>query len=136
MELVEGESLASRLSRGPMPLPEALRVGRDVSLGLAAAHARGILHRDLKPENVMVTPEGSARILDFGLARSFTTTTSLTGDQQILGTFRSMSPEQARNLPLDHRSDLFSLGTLLYETLSGRSPFEGKLGPGDPQPDL
>jgi tetratricopeptide (TPR) repeat protein/tRNA A-37 threonylcarbamoyl transferase component Bud32 len=127
MELVEGESLAGRIARGPLPLTEALRIGRDISQGLAAAHARGILHRDLKPENVMMTPEGSARILDFGLAKSFATATatSLTEGQVVLGTFRSMSPEQVRNLPLDHRSDLFSLGTLLYETLSGRSPFVG-----------
>ncbi len=125
MELVAGESLAARIARGPVPLAEALRIGRDVASGLAAAHALGILHRDLKPENVMISPEGSAKILDFGLAKRLGADASITGDDRVLGTFRCMSPEQVRNLPLDHRSDLFSLGTLLYETLSGRSPFEG-----------
>ena len=115
----------ARISREPLSLAEALSVGRDISLGLAAAHARGVLHRDLKPENVMVTPEGSVRILDFGLAKSFTAAASLTEGRRVLGTFRSMSPEQVRNLLLDYRSDLFSLGTLLYEALSGQSPFEG-----------
>ncbi len=125
MELVEGESLARRIARGPLSLSEALRIGCEISLGLAAAHARGILHRDLKPENVMMASDGSVRVLDFGLAKSFTSATSLTEGLRVLGTFRSMSPEQVRNLPLNHRSDLFSLGTLLYEALGGRSPFEG-----------
>jgi eukaryotic-like serine/threonine-protein kinase len=125
MELVAGESLAARISRGPVPLAEALRIGGDVASGLAAAHSLGILHRDLKPENVMICPEGSAKILDFGLSKRLGADASITEDDRVLGTFRCMSPEQVRNLPLDHRSDLFSLGTFLYETLSGRSPFEG-----------
>lgn len=124
MEMVEGESLASRLAGGKLPLAEAVRLGREIAQGLAAAHARGILHRDLKAENVMITEEGSAKILDFGLAKRMGTDVSLTEDHKVLGTFRSMSPEQARGLPLDPRSDLFSLGVLLYEMLSGRSPFE------------
>lgn len=125
MELVEGEPLAQRLARGPLPAGEAVRLGRDVARGLAAAHGRGILHRDLKAENVMVGPEGEAKILDFGLAKRLDTEASLTADGRVIGTIRAMSPEQARNLPLDPRSDLFALGTLLYEMLSGRSPFDG-----------
>ncbi len=124
MELVEGESLAHRIARGPLPVDEAVRLGREIAEGLAAAHAKGLIHRDLKPENVMVTPEGRAKILDFGLAKRLEGETALTADQRVVGTFRSMSPEQARGQQLDARSDLFSLGLLLYEALSGRSPFE------------
>src|SRR3954447_10065670 len=124
MELVEGESLARRITRGPLPVGEAVRIGREIAEGLAAAHAKGLIHRDLKPENVMITPEGRAKILDFGLAKRLEGEASLTMDQRVVGTFRAMSPEQARGLPLDHRSDLFSFGLLLYEMLSGVSPFE------------
>src|SRR3954471_23912111 len=125
MELVEGESLARRITRGPLPVGEAVRIGREIAEGLAAAHAKGLIHRDLKPENVMITPEGRAKILDFGLAKRLEGEASLTADHRVLGTFRAMSPEQAKGLPLDARSDLFSFGLLLYEMLSGRSPFEG-----------
>lgn len=125
LELVEGEPLSHRIARGPLPVEEAVRLGRQIAEGLAAAHARGIIHRDLKPDNVMVTAEGYAKILDFGLAKRLEGEASLTENHKVIGTFRSMSPEQARGLPLDHRSDLFSLGILLYEALSGRSPFEG-----------
>ncbi|HEX4966796.1 MAG TPA: protein kinase, partial [Thermoanaerobaculia bacterium] len=125
MELVEGESLARRIARGPMPVDEAVRIGREIAEGLAAAHTKGIVHRDLKPENVMLTPEGRAKILDFGLAKLLEGEASLTEDHRVLGTFSAMSPEQAQGLPLNHRSDLFSLGILLYEMLSGASPFEG-----------
>ncbi|HEV2845493.1 MAG TPA: protein kinase [Thermoanaerobaculia bacterium] len=124
LELVEGELLAKRIARGPLPLAAALHIGHDVAEGLAAAHARGIVHRDLKAENVMITTNGAAKILDFGLAKRLGTEVSLTADQRVMGTFRTMSPEQARGLPVDQRSDLFSLGVLLYEMLSGRSPFE------------
>jgi tetratricopeptide (TPR) repeat protein/tRNA A-37 threonylcarbamoyl transferase component Bud32 len=125
LELVEGEPLSRRIARGPLPVEEAVRFGRQIAEGLAAAHARGLVHRDLKSENVMVTLEGQAKILDFGLAKRLEGETSLTEDQRVLGTFRSMSPEQARGLPVDHRSDLFSLGILLYEMLAGKSPFDG-----------
>lgn len=125
MELVEGESLARRIARGPLAAREALRLGREIAEGLASAHARGLIHRDLKSENVMVTADGRAKILDFGLAKRLEDEAGLTRDSVVVGTFRSMSPEQARGLPLDHRSDLFALGTLLYEMLSGRSPFAG-----------
>jgi eukaryotic-like serine/threonine-protein kinase len=125
MELVEGEPLSRRIARGPLPVGEAVRIGREIAEGLAAAHAKGLLHRDLKPENVMITAEGRAKILDFGLAKRLEGEASLTADQRVVGTFRAMSPEQAQGLPLDARSDLFSFGLLLYEMLSGRSPFEG-----------
>jgi serine/threonine-protein kinase len=125
MELVDGERLAQRIARGPLPVGEAVRIGREIAEGLAAAHAKGLIHRDLKPDNVMITPEGKAKILDFGLAKRLEGEASLTADQRVIGTFRAMSPEQAQSLPLDARSDLFSLGLLLYEMLSGRSPFEG-----------
>ncbi len=125
LELVEGEPLSRRIAHGPLPVEEAVRLGRQTAEGLAAAHARGIIHRDLKAENVMVTLDGHAKILDFGLAKRLEGEASLTEDHRVVGTFRSMSPEQALGLPLDHRSDLFSLGVLLYEMLSGRSPFQG-----------
>ncbi|PYQ58952.1 MAG: hypothetical protein DMF53_19550 [Acidobacteria bacterium] len=125
MELVEGETLSRRLARGPLPVEEAARLGREIAEGLAAAHAKGLIHRDLKPENVMITADGRAKILDFGLAKRLEGEEALTADQRVVGTFRSMSPEQAGGLPLDARSDLFSFGLLLYQCLSGRSPFEG-----------
>jgi serine/threonine-protein kinase len=125
MELVEGQPLSKRLARGPLPAGEAIRLGRDIARGLDAAHSHGILHRDLKADNVMVTAEGGAKILDFGLAKRLDGEASLTADCHVVGTFGAMSPEQARALPLDPRSDLFSLGTLFYEMLSGRSPFSG-----------
>ncbi|HSS49777.1 MAG TPA: protein kinase [Thermoanaerobaculia bacterium] len=125
MELVDGERLSQWIARGPLPVGEAVRIGREIAEGLAAAHAKGLIHRDLKPENVMINGEGRAKILDFGLAKRLAGEASLTADHRVLGTFRAMSPEQAKGMPLDARSDLFSFGLLLYEMLSGRSPFEG-----------
>jgi tetratricopeptide (TPR) repeat protein/tRNA A-37 threonylcarbamoyl transferase component Bud32 len=125
MELVEGEPLSCRIARGPLPVPEAVRLGKEIAEGLAAAHAKGLIHRDLKPENVMITTDGRAKILDFGLAKLLEGEAALTADHRVLGTFRSMSPEQARGLALDARSDLFSFGLLVYEMLTGTSPFEG-----------
>lgn len=129
MELVEGEPLSRRIADGPLAIDEAVRLGKEIAEGLAAAHARGLLHRDLKTENVMVTRDGHAKILDFGLAKRLDSEASLTQSAMVVGTFRSMSPEQARGLPLDPRSDLFSLGVLLYETLTGQSPFRGASAP-------
>lgn len=133
MELVEGETLARRLRGGPLPVAEVLALGREIAEGLAAAHERGLVHRDLKTENVVVTPQGRAKILDFGLAKrlaapdgtSAETGETLSAEGAVLGTVRAMSPEQARGQPLDPRSDLFSLGTLLYEAATGESPFLG-----------
>ena len=131
MELVEGALLSQRIAGGPLPIEEAVRLGRQIAEGLAAAHRRGILHRDLKAENVIVTPEGEAKILDFGLAKRLEgeTEASLTRSDGVIGTFRAMSPEQARGLALDSRSDLFSFGVLLYEMLTGVSPFKAASAP-------
>ncbi len=135
-ELLEGETLRALLLRGTVPPRRALEIARSLADALAAAHARGIVHRDLKPENVFLTRDGLVKLLDFGLARHSVATLSpeethsptapvLTDAGAVLGTVAYMSPEQARGLPADHRSDQFSLGVLLYEMLSGRRPFRG-----------
>jgi serine/threonine protein kinase/tetratricopeptide (TPR) repeat protein len=128
MELVEGETLAQILKDGPLALPQALRLGREIAKGLAKAHSQGIVHRDLKALNVMVTPSGHAKILDFGIAKL---TGAAAGEipgalfrpGTVMGTPFAMSTEQICGTPLDHRSDLFSFGSLLYEMLTGVSPF-------------
>src|SRR5262249_5239797 len=107
---------------------EAVRLGRQIAEGLAAAHGAGLIHRDLKAENVIITPSGQAKILDFGLARpvgSWDEGSALTEHGALLGTCHAMSPEQAGGGEVDHRSDLFSLGSLLYQMLTGRAPFRG-----------
>lgn len=128
MEYVEGRTLAQRLAGGRLTTAEALRLSLEIANGLAAAHEAGLIHRDLKSANVIVTGDGHAKILDFGLARpvGLSDDTSLTRQGIVVGTLLSMSPEQARGQELDERSDLFSLGVLLYEMLAGRSPFQGK----------
>src|SRR5436305_5634330 len=126
MEHVEGTNLRRLLDDGPLPVEEVVALARDVAEGLAEAHRQGIVHRDLKSENVLVTPEGRAKIADFGIAKRVLAGTdgdSLTADGRVLGTFRTMSPEQARGEAVDFRSDLFSLGVLLYEAMTGQSPF-------------
>jgi serine/threonine protein kinase/tetratricopeptide (TPR) repeat protein len=130
MELVEGETLAEILRDGPLALPQALRLGREIAKGLAKAHSQGIVHRDLKALNVMVTPSGHAKILDFGIAKLTGVATggeipgsALFRPGTVVGTPFAMSPEQICGTPLDHRSDLFSFGSLLYEMLTGVSPF-------------
>ncbi|HEX3529334.1 MAG TPA: protein kinase [Thermoanaerobaculia bacterium] len=130
LEYVEGRTLREVLGDGLPSLSVVLRLAREIAEGLAAAHAAGLVHRDLKSENVMVTPEGRAKILDFGLAKPFVLDPpqdgeNLTAQGVLLGTFHAMSPEQARGGEVDARSDLFSLGVLLYEMLTGRSPFQG-----------
>jgi serine/threonine protein kinase len=128
MELVEGQTLASLIESGRLGLGEALVLSREIAEGLAEAHAKGIVHRDLKTENVMVTRSFHAKILDFGLAKLMVQGPNdgiLSGVTSVLGTSRSMSPEQAMGQEVDHRSDLFSLGTLIFEAVTGRPPFLG-----------
>src|SRR3954469_4490720 len=126
MELVDGQTLQSLLKAGACDPRQANRLGREIAEGLAEAHRHGLIHRDLKAANVMVTPSGHAKILDFGVAKQIQpeaqeTTLSVPGS--IVGTTYAMSPEQAMGLPLDPRSDLFSLGSLLYEMVTGVEPF-------------
>ncbi len=127
MELIDGRTLSSMLEDGPFELDQALGLIRQVVAGLAAAHAKGVVHRDLKTENVMVTRDGQVKILDFGLAKSLWRgpDSSLSVEGSILGTGRAMSPEQAFGDEISQRSDLFSLGTLIYEVTTGEAPFKG-----------
>ncbi len=135
MPYVEGETLAARLARGPVPLDQAIDIATRVADALSAAHAQGIVHRDIKPANIMIGPRGAVRVMDFGLARQVmtrpgalgteTTMASLTQAGMTLGTPAYMSPEQARGEAVDARSDLFSLGAVLYEMLAGHRPFRG-----------
>ncbi len=139
MELVEGQTLADRLARGPVPLEEALGIAQQIAGALEAAHEKGITHRDLKPANVKVTPDGVVKVLDFGLAKlaepdvpagnatiSPTITMRATQVGVLLGTAAYMSPEQARGKPVDKRADIWAFGVLLYEMITGRPLFQGE----------
>ena len=126
MEYVEGESLREIVERGPLKVGQVLELARELADGLEAAHRQGIVHRDLKTENVLVTPGGRPKITDFGIAKRLLAEDgeeSLTAEDAVVGTCRSMSPEQARGEPVDYRTDLFAFGVLLYEALTGVSPF-------------
>jgi hypothetical protein len=127
MPLLKGESLEDRLRRDRLlPLPEVLRVGREMAEGLAALHAAGLVHRDVKPSNVWLRePDGRVLLLDFGLAREEKPGEALTDAGAVVGTASYMSPEQAEGLPVDGRTDLFSLGTVLYRMTAGELPFTG-----------
>ncbi len=127
LEYIQGQTIAELLRGGPLPMDEAVELAVQVAEGLAAAHAAGLVHRDLKAENVVVTAEGRAKILDFGLVKPLDSgaDSTLTEHGAVLGTYRAMAPEQAEGAEVDARADLFSLGVLLYEMLAGRSPFQG-----------
>src|SRR5262245_50110518 len=136
LELVEGETLAERVARGPMPLDEALRVASQICEAIEAAHEKNVIHRDLKPANVKLTPDNKVKVLDFGLARMLepespgsnltTSPTLMTVGGVILGTAAYMSPEQARGKTVDKRTDIWAFGCVLFEMLSGRQAFSGE----------
>ena len=139
MELVEGPTLAERLDSGPLPLEECLLVARQIAEALEAAHEKGIVHRDLKPANVKLRPDGTVKVLDFGLAKAWesesagsglslspTVTSHHTRAGVILGTAAYMSPEQARGKPVDKRADIWAFGVVLYEMITGRHLFDGE----------
>ena len=138
MELVEGEDLSQRIARGAIPIDEALPLARQIAEALEAAHEQGIIHRDLKPANIRVRPDGTAKVLDFGLAKAMEpaagsspnasqpptfTTPAMTQAGMIMGTAAYMSPEQARGRPLDRRTDIWAFGCLLYQMLTGVAAF-------------
>jgi serine/threonine protein kinase len=142
MEFVAGEDLSDRIARGPIPIDEALPVVRQIAEALAAAHEQGIIHRDLKPANIKLRPDGTVKVLDFGLAKAMepvgltsnasrsptiTTPAMMTGVGVILGTAAYMSPEQARGKPIDTRTDVWAFGCVLFEMLTGQRAFEGEL---------
>jgi serine/threonine protein kinase/Tfp pilus assembly protein PilF len=136
MQYVEGETLASRIQRNPLEVRAALDIAVQIADALAEAHSHGIIHRDVKPQNVMLTASGQVKVLDFGLARVVRegslidsigeTESLLTAPGSVIGTVPYMSPEQVRGEALDARSDIFSFGSVLYEMLSGRQPFQGE----------
>jgi len=155
MELVEGETLAERVQRGPIPIDDALQIAREIAEALEAAHAQDIVHRDLKPANIKLTPDGKVKVLDFGLAKALSgrpeldpsnSPTIMSGSIPgvVMGTAGYMSPEQARGKAVDARTDIWAFGCVLYEMLSARRAFDGdtatdivaKIIQGEPQWDL
>jgi len=141
MELVEGPTLADRIAQGPIPVDEALPIARQIAEALEAAHEQGIIHRDLKPANIKLRPDGTVKVLDFGLAKAMEptgamsssvsmsptiTTPAMTQAGMILGTAAYMSPEQAKGRPADRRSDMWAFGAVLYEMLTGQRAFEAE----------
>jgi serine/threonine-protein kinase len=141
MAFIDGTSLKARIAQGQLKIGEALEIAVQVAEGLAEAYRKGVVHRDIKPANVMLTPKGQAKIMDFGLAR-VESAGDLTRTDVVMGTVAYMSPEQALGKKVDHRTDIWSFGCLLYEMLAGNSPFQGgheqavfqAIVHGDPQP--
>jgi eukaryotic-like serine/threonine-protein kinase len=127
---VDGETLADRLSRGPLPEAEAMRLAEQIAEALAAAHEKGVIHCDLKPANIKMTPDGMVKVLDFGLAKVPKTMDAAgnpaetTSAGLIVGTPAYMSPEQARGAHVDRRTDIWAFGVVIYETLTGNCPFQ------------
>src|SRR5689334_23866214 len=132
MEYVDGETVGARLARGPIPVKEAIDIASQVADALEDAHAHDIVHRDIKSANLMLTRRGLVKVLDFGLARfgqipaSDAVTMQVTSPGIVVGTIAYMAPEQLLGGAADHRVDIFGLGVVLYEMLSGRRPFEGQ----------
>ncbi|KAF0162705.1 MAG: serine/threonine protein kinase, partial [Caulobacteraceae bacterium] len=140
MELVEGEDLAQRIARGPIPIDDALPIARQIAEALEAAHDLGVIHRDLKPANIKARSDGTVKVLDFGLAKAMDvpgsspnvtqsptiTTPAMTQAGMILGTAAYMSPEQARGKPVDKRADIWAFGVVLFEMLTGQRAFKGE----------
>ena len=140
MELVDGPTLAGRIAGSPMRIDEALRIAAQIAAALETAHEHGVIHRDLKPANIKVRPDGAVKVLDFGLAKmladdpppspdgAYSTLTSpaMTSEGVVLGTAAYMSPEQARGLAVDRRTDVWAFGCVLFEMLTGKQPFAGR----------
>ena len=125
MSFCEGETLKRKVERGPLPIAEAARIAAQIASGLAAAHSKGIVHRDVKPANIIVAPDGRVKIVDFGIAK-LEDQSRLTRDGTAVGTAGYMAPEQIRGEEIGPRTDLWSLGVVVYEMVTGRTPFPGE----------